>query len=80
MHKFVVHSISYRIGFTSRLEPDHVISHIYLTNVPYLLYLQELEEILCEEGSGSIEVACEGVFSIKLLLALESKYEAYANR
>lgn len=42
--------------------------------------LQELEEILCEEGSGSIEVACEGVFSIKLLLALESKYEAYVNR
>jgi hypothetical protein len=35
-----------------------------------------LENILCEEGQGSIDMACDAVFSVKLLLALESKYDA----
>lgn len=38
--------------------------------------MQELESILCEESQADIEVACEVVFSIKLILALESKYES----
>ena len=40
------------------------------------MYFQELNDMLEEEGN-SLEVACDGVFSVKLLLALESKYESY---
>jgi hypothetical protein len=39
-----------------------------------------LESVLCEESQADIEVACEVVFSIKLILALESKYDSIAAR
>jgi hypothetical protein len=37
-------------------------------------FVQELEDILCDQANTGIEGACEAVFSVKVLLALESKY------
>jgi hypothetical protein len=39
---------------------------------------QDLERLLYEEESNiDMHVACDAVFSVKLLLALESKYDIY---
>jgi hypothetical protein len=37
--------------------------------------VQGLETILCEESNNDIELACEAVFGIKLMLALQEKYD-----
>ena len=34
---------------------------------------QELESALCDQLQGGMEVACEAVFGVKVLLALEDK-------
>ena len=35
--------------------------------------LKELEHALCDQLKGGLEVACDAVFSVKVLLALEDK-------
>eukprot|EP00981_Chlorochromonas_danica_P004026 scaffold766_cov167-Ochromonas_danica.AAC.14 len=42
-------------------------------------FIQELEDVLCEQSHTGIEMACEAVFGVKLLLALESKYNFLQN-
>jgi hypothetical protein len=44
-----------------------------------LILIRELDNILCDETDRDIEIACEAVFGIKLLLALESKYKKLLN-
>lgn len=39
--------------------------------------LHDLEKTICEHLNAGIDVACEVVFNVKLLLALESRYEEY---
>jgi len=36
-------------------------------------FVAELEEALCQQLKGGVDVACEAVFGVKVLLALESK-------
>lgn len=37
--------------------------------------LKDLEVVLCEQLQGSVEVACDAVFGVKVLLALEDKLQ-----
>ena len=39
--------------------------------------LHNLEKTICEHLNAGIDVACEIVFNVKLLLALESRLEDY---
>ena len=36
-------------------------------------FIGELEEALCRQLKGGLDVACDAVFGVKVLLALESK-------
>ena len=45
-----------------------------------LLASKELEGILCEQSNTGIELACEAIFGIKVLLALESKYQYFMDQ
>ena len=41
--------------------------------------LKELEHALCDQLKGGLEVACDAVFSVKVLLALEDKLSSVKN-
>jgi serine/threonine protein kinase len=38
-------------------------------------FVRELEEALCDQLKGGVEIACDAVFGVKVLLALESRLE-----
>jgi hypothetical protein len=50
-----------------------VLYYIIVIFYNYFQNHQELESALCDQLQGGMEVACEAVFGVKVLLALEDK-------